>query len=958
MSSNILVIDGENLTIEDVYNVGNNVNIKVALSPSVIPKINTARAVVEQAIDKKVPIYGVTTGFGNFSNIYIQPSDLETLNHNLITSHTANVGEYLPSNIVRMAMLIRINALIKGHSGTKLETINTLLAMLNEDLIPLIRSQGSLSSSGDLCLLSQLIIPMLDIENNNPMVYYKGRPMMSLEAFTMAKIERIKLSAKEGLSLNNGSSFTAAFACHQLTEAMKLLKYANLSSALTLEAVRGVPQAFDARIHKARNHEGQIDVANMILRLVQGSGYISPENRIQDAYSLRCIPQVHGAILEQIRKAVSSITNEINAATDNPLIFGDQVISGGNFHGENLGFVLETMKIALTELGNIAERRIARLVDDKLSNGLPCMLAINSGLNSGYMIAQYTAVNLTLENQQLSGPDIVHSLPTAAGQEDFNANAMNAARHLERIITNVYNILSIELVCAARGITIRKKYLNQDFKLGIATNFLYEEINKRIPFIEKDHVIGVEFQQIQEMLCSKQFDKIKELNFEYNNNEENDSKNNRLILPSGTRDFHPEQQLIREEVISYITNVFKKYGAVPIDTPVFELRSVLFGKYGDNNKLVFDLMDQGGQLLSLRYDLTVPFARYMAMYNKTSMKRYHVAKVYRRDNPSMSQGRFREFYQLDLDIAGKYDLMVPDAEVINVICEVLNNLLGKVGLKFLVKLNHKRLLDLMLEHCGVAPDKIKTVCSSIDKLDKEEWKDIAIELLNKGILGSTRDKIGELAIINGDPTIVLKTLKNKFSEHKQIPSVLNECEILFQYLKATNNLQHISFDLSLARGLDYYTGMIFEVVIVDNQTKVGSIAAGGRYDNLIGQFGNTQIPAVGGSLGIERIFTLMESKGNKKINPIKCLVVPIGKGLYPKVMEIAHALRNADISTEFLYNECKMKDQLEHALNNNIQHLIIVGENEVTTNTVQLKNTQTKAQLQMTLLEAIKILKG
>ncbi|XP_059445667.1 histidine--tRNA ligase, cytoplasmic-like isoform X3 [Corylus avellana] len=327
-------------------------------------------------------------------------------------------------------------------------------------------------------------------------------------------------------------------------------------------------------------------------------------------------------------------------------------------------------------------------------------------------------------------------------------------------------------------------------------------------------------------------------------------------LPKGTRDFSKEQMTIRKGAFSLIEGVFEKHGAMALDTPVFELRETLMGKYGEDSKLIYDLADQGGELCSLRYDLTVPFARYVAMNGITSFKRYQIAKVYRRDNPS--KGRYREFYQCDFDIAGQHVKMGPDFEVVKILAELLDKL--NIG-DYEIKLNHRKLLDGMLDICGVPPEKFRTICSSIDKLDKQSFEQIKKEMVEeKGLTVETADKIGTFVKERGPPLELLSKLKredSKFLEHEGSVNALNDLDILFKALDKSKCIDKVVFDLSLARGLDYYTGVIFEAIFKGG-TQVGSIAAGGRYDNLIGMFGTKQVPAVGVSLGIERVFAIME----------------------------------------------------------------------------------------------------
>ncbi|CAM8980192.1 unnamed protein product [Rhodiola kirilowii] len=429
--------------------------------------------------------------------------------------------------------------------------------------------------------------------------------------------------------------------------------------------------------------------------------------------------------------------------------------------------------------------------------------------------------------------------------------------------------------------------------------------------------------------------------------ESNDSR--RLPkLPKGTRDFAKEQMAIREKAFAIITDVFKRHGATALDTPVFELRETLMGKYGEDSKLVYDLADQGGELCSLRYDLTVPFARFVAMNALTSFRRYQIAKVYRRDNPS--KGRYREFYQCDLDIAGQFELMGPDFEIVKILTELLDEL--DIG-DFEVKLNHRKLLDGMMEICGVPPQKFGTICSSIDKLDKQSFEEIKKEMVEeKGLTAETADKIGEYVKQRGSPLELMYKLKqdgSKLLENQGSVVALNELEILFKALEKSKCSDKVIFDLSLARGLDYYTGVIFEAVF-KGSTKVGSIAAGGRYDNLIGKFGTKQVPAVGVSLGIERVFAILEeaqqdrNQQTVRATETQVLVSVLGDDLI-QAAELASALWNAKIKTEYLVHKRPDKHS-ERIRDSRIPWSVFVGEKEIAEGTVKLKNTETREQFE------------
>lgn len=429
----------------------------------------------------------------------------------------------------------------------------------------------------------------------------------------------------------------------------------------------------------------------------------------------------------------------------------------------------------------------------------------------------------------------------------------------------------------------------------------------------------------------------------------NDTKASRrdVKVPKGTRDFDPMQMAIREKVFGIVTGVFKRHGGVALDTPVFELKETLMGKYGEDSKLIYDLADQGGELSSLRYDLTVPFARYLATKKLTSMRRYHIAKVYRRDNPA--RGRYREFYQCDFDIAGQYDSMVPDFEILKVLTEILDKL--DIG-DYQVKLNHRRLLDGMLEICGVPPEKFRIICSAIDKLDKLAWEDVKKEMVqDKGLTEEVADKIGNLVQKKGKPLELLAELTKEDSAFCGNPSseqALAELKQLFTYLDVAKCLDCFVFDLSLARGLDYYTGVIFEAVFVGT-VKMGSIAAGGRYDDLVGMFSGVQVPSVGMSLGIERVFTIMEEQASKLMvrkTQTQVLVLGIGKTLWSEVIAIGSELWQLEIATEF---KCvapgKIKKNLSDASEKDgIPLVVLVGQDELNQGIVKVKDMAAKQE--------------
>ncbi|XP_018343531.1 PREDICTED: histidine--tRNA ligase, cytoplasmic isoform X1 [Trachymyrmex septentrionalis] len=427
----------------------------------------------------------------------------------------------------------------------------------------------------------------------------------------------------------------------------------------------------------------------------------------------------------------------------------------------------------------------------------------------------------------------------------------------------------------------------------------------------------------------------------------------KLILktPKGTRDYNPEQMALRLGVLEKIISVFKRHGAETIDTPVFELKDVLTGKYGEDSKLIYDLKDQGGEILALRYDLTVPFARYLAMSKISSIKRYHIAKVYRRDNPATTKGRYREFYQCDFDIAGQYDLMLPDVECIRVVCEALEALnLGP----YLIKVNHRSLLDGIFAACGVPQSKFRSICSSVDKLDKSPWEEVKKEMTDeKGLDEHIADKVGKYVSQSGGVELIAELRKDK-ELMKQSVAVqgLDSMELLLKYCGIYKILDKIKFDLSLARGLDYYTGVIYEAILCGDDVGVGSVAGGGRYDNLVGMFDskNKNVPCVGVSVGVERIFSVMEAKlANKglktRTTEIEVFVASAQKNLHEERMKILVDLWDAGVKAEQSYKKnAKLLAQLQHCEENGIPLAIIIGEGELAKGEVTLRVVSTREE--------------
>ena len=492
---NKVIIDGNSLTIEDFINVVRK-NYVVQLSEEAVERVTKSREVVDKFVNEEKVVYGITTGFGKFSDVLISKDKTKKLQRNLIVSHACGVGEPLHEEIVRGIMLLRANALSKGFSGIRLSTLNTLLDMLNKGVHPVIPEKGSLGASGDLAPLAHMVLVML----GEGEAYYHGERMPGDKAMKLAGIPIVELTSKEGLALINGTQVMTSIGTLALYDSINLAKTADIISALTLEALNGIVTAFDERVQLVRAHKGQIDTAKNILRIVEGSNMTTKqgEMRVQDAYSLRCIPQIHGAIKDAIEYVKEKVNIEINSATDNPLIFNEEedAISGGNFHGEPMALSFDFLGIALSELANVSERRIERLANPALT-GLPAFLAENGGLNSGFMIVQYSAASLVSENKVLAHPASVDSIPSSANQEDHVSMGTIAARKARDILGNARNVLAMELLSSCQAIDLRGNK-----GLGKGTRIAYSIVRDNISKIDDDRIMYKEINKCEDLIKS------------------------------------------------------------------------------------------------------------------------------------------------------------------------------------------------------------------------------------------------------------------------------------------------------------------------------------------------------------------------------------------------------------------------------------------------------------------------
>jgi histidine ammonia-lyase len=479
-----VVIKNQKFEPKDLVAVARNFE-QLEISPESKNKVLKARGVVEQAVKDGKVIYGISTGFGAFKNKVISKEETGKLQENLILSHAVGVGKFLPTEVVRGLMFLMINYLSKGYSGIRWETIDTLRQMLNRRVHPLVPEKGSVGSSGDLAPSAHMALVLI----GKGEAEYKGKEMSGAEAMKLAKITPVNLSSKEGLAIINNTSTMTSISSLLLNDTEWLIKVSTISLAMSLQALRGTDRAYDPRIHAIKPHNGQVNTAKELRELLSGSTFVD-KTRIQEAYSFRCAPQIHGAIREAFDYVRHVVTTEMNSVTDNPLVFTDKgmdVISGGNFHGEPVAIAMDTLGIALSEIGNVSERRTAALVDPSTNNGLPAFLVEKGGLNSGLMIIQYSAAALVSENKVLAHPASVDSIPTSANIEDLVSMGTIAARKAREIFENSANVLSIELIVACQGIDMRKKE-NPKLKLSPKTQKVYNFIRKMVPYFPVDTI--------------------------------------------------------------------------------------------------------------------------------------------------------------------------------------------------------------------------------------------------------------------------------------------------------------------------------------------------------------------------------------------------------------------------------------------------------------------------------------
>ncbi|HZT97132.1 MAG TPA: histidine ammonia-lyase [Chloroflexota bacterium] len=492
---NPLPVDGQSVSIDSLVEVARR-GRPVVLTDDAVRAVDASQEVVERAVRNNVVVYGVTTGFGKFADRVIPPESLQELQRNLLRSHAVGVGPVAPDDVTRAMLLLRINALALGASGIRMRTLDALIEMLNRGVLPLIPEKGSVGASGDLAPLAHMSLVLL----GEGEARFDGRTMTGLEALEAAGLSPITLGPKEGLALINGTQAMTAIGALTLHDAWNLVRCADIIGALSLEAVRGTNTAFDPRIQALRPHPGQVASAANLMRLTEGSRLMSSHrhdtHKIQDPYSLRCMPQVHGASRDALTYASRVVEIEMNSATDNPLVFseGGDVVSGGNFHGQPVAVAMDAAAIAIAELADISERRIEAMLDPEFSE-LPPFLTRHAGVDSGYMVSQYTAAALVSENKVLSHPASVDSIPTSANQEDHVSMGTISSRKARSVLENSETVLAVELLCACEGI---------DFRAPLAPSgtlcAVHNLVRRHVPHLDDDRPMYRDIERVSGLI--------------------------------------------------------------------------------------------------------------------------------------------------------------------------------------------------------------------------------------------------------------------------------------------------------------------------------------------------------------------------------------------------------------------------------------------------------------------------
>lgn len=908
---------------------------------------------------------------GNSSSKPIPPTYVYS-SENLTENANGN-GPYLTCVEARAALVVLVNKLLQAKARIR-------------PVIPLF-IEYMLNNNDN----KALDLPQSDSEIVHAVVeaIYRFKDDLRVESFTRISKEDFFATAEEIEVMEACFPATIGISALAIYTSSALCVTVDAVAGLSCEAVQINTQAFDLEVSsEGFSNKADNDVASDMRTLLFCSKLANPKNlRFDGDSAFFAIPYNHGCLRENVKLSQNKIRIEVNSTVYGKKKSGSTQGSGEAVQLQDLKQAVLSLAVSLQAVGvnsfSRAERSVSVFnsldndvkLDDHFLRQFEYSDALNHKVQSifskvvseresdGVLVAS-DVLALLQETRRILACEAVCALSLLSLREKLIAGGIAEKSFPGEIVAQDVavkgsrneggsveenDMKAHETKGKPRG--EKKKKGSQEIGLGKGTatvrQVIVQIIQKRLHLGNTPTGVYLspdEWAKELDLLLDPKDSELQMLLETMKTILESNETRRLPKIPKGTRDFTPEQMAIRERAFSIIVGVFKRHGAVALDTPVFELRETLMGKYGEDSKLIYDLADQGGEICSLRYDLTVPFARYLAMHGINNLKRYHIARVYRRDNPS--KGRYREFYQCDFDIAGQYSPMVPDFEVMKVLTELLDEL--NIG-HYEVKLNHRKLLDGMLEICGVPQGKFRSICSAIDKLDKQPWEQVRKEMVEeKGLTPEVADSIGSLVLKKGMPLQMLAELKQEgscFLQHDGSVHALSELEILFKYLERSGCLNKIVFDLSLARGLDYYTGVIYEAVF-KGSTQVGSIAAGGRYDNLVGMFSGKQVPAVGVSLGIERVFTIMEEECKNVISATQTevLVVALGDDMGVAI-ELVSKLWAAKLKAEFvLTNSRKIVKCIADASKAGIPWMLIVGENELQKGLITLRDIQAKRQ--------------
>ncbi|ETW01584.1 histidine-tRNA ligase [Aphanomyces invadans] len=867
----------------------------------------------------------------------------------VVTLPAADVSadnSYLSPVLGRAYLLSRVNFIVK-HAGLRsaavLETLDFLVALLNADLIPQIPAPTT-----KLVEVDAASIALLEALKGHGKATLKSSKIVTLtDGLTSTSLTLPSaLSSIEQATLTQGGGSLQAVVASIVSGAKGLAPIADAAAALTCEALKASPAPFQETHDASRPHRGMLTVATNLRVMLDNSKYAVVTEKV-DPLAIRSIPQYHGPARDTIAAVAKTVEADLNAPGAS--------LGLSSFHPELLKQSLLSIHSAVEALFDGSRGRVALLPSSispaeaasKVATPVAAFLLVEA--TAAQLNAEVRAAQSILATQEATqggagkdadsakSAEIAAKQAAAEAKEDEALAAMSEAQRAkvlekrrqkaEKLKEKAAKKAAKDSLSAGVGSSAFRSFLASSHGSGALSPFDFR-VQGAVVFLEELYA------------------RLSGLS---------GGQKRRPKIAKGAQDFLPPQMHLRERIFHKVRAVFKRHGGVEIETPVFELKETLTGKYGEDSKLIYDLADQGGELLALRYDLTVPFARFMALHNPGNMKRYAIARVYRRDNPQIARGRFREFYQCDFDIAGVYPTMLADAEVISIGIEVLQQF-PELG-PFKIKLSHRKLLDAILEICGVPADKLRTTCSAIDKLDKEPWENVRAEMVDeKDIPADVADRIQGFVTQVGHPKTLHAQLvaEKRFGDHPAAAEAMKELALLWSYLEAMGVLDFVSFDLSLARGLDYYTGLIYEFVLTGaDATQVGSIAAGGRYDNLVGMFSatNAQIPCIGVSLGIERIFGMLqkhaENHGDGLKTPVsQVLVTQTSAGLLVPRLEVCQKLWAAHIAAEILPSENpKFVKQLQHALDTGIPYIVVLGEDEIANHQVKVKVLATKEEV-------------